>query len=65
VTLKTGETRKLDFTLDAAAFATVDADGQKRSPPGAANLWIGGGQPVRRPGLSAPAGVAAKVTIAP
>jgi beta-glucosidase len=65
VTLKTGETRKLDFTLDAAAFATIDADGQRAVKPGAANLWIGGGQPVRRPGLSAPAGVAAKVTIAP
>jgi beta-glucosidase len=63
VTLKKGETRKVDFTLDAAAFVTVDAAGKRAVTLGAADLWIGGGQPVRRPGLAQPAGVATKVTI--
>jgi beta-glucosidase len=65
VTLKTGETRKLTFALDGAAFATVDADGKTAVAPGAADLWIGGGQPVSRPGLAQPVGVAAKVTLTP
>jgi beta-glucosidase len=63
VTLKTGETRKVSFTLDGAAFATVSPDGQKLTAPGAAQLWIGGGQPVSRAGLAKAAGVAATVEV--
>lgn len=63
VSLKTGETRKLTFTLDGAAFSTVDPDGKRIIAPGAADLWIGGGQPVSRPGLAPPSGVAAKVEV--
>jgi len=65
VSLKKGETRKLTFALDGAAFGTVDPDGKKIIAPGAADLWIGGGQPVSRPGLAQPAGVAAKVDLRP
>jgi beta-glucosidase len=63
VSLKTAETRKLTFTLDGAAFSTVDDQGQRGVAPGPAELWIGGGQPISRPGLPSPAGVAAKVEV--
>ncbi len=63
VTLKAGETRKVTFALDAAAFGTVTPEGTKVLAPGAAELWIGGGQPVARAGLTKTAGVAATVTV--
>jgi beta-glucosidase len=63
VSLKTGETRTVAFDLDADAFATVDAAGVRSVEPGAAKLWIGGGQPVARPGLTQPPGVAAQLQI--
>ena len=65
VTLRQGETRKVSFALDAEAFSTVSPDGRREAAPGAAELWIGGGQPVARPGLAKPAGVGATVTITP
>lgn len=65
VSLKAGETRKVTFALDGEAFSTVDADGRRAVVPGAVELWIGGGQPVTRPGLTKTSGVAAKATIAP
>jgi beta-glucosidase len=65
VSLKKGETRKVAFALDGAAFGTVDPDGRRGVAPGAAELWVGGGQPVSRPGLAPAAGAAAKVTITP
>ena len=63
VSLRKGETRTVAFDLDADAFATVDAEGRRSVEPGAAQLWIGGGQPVSRLGLAQPAGVAAEVRI--
>jgi beta-glucosidase len=35
----------------------VDVDGVRRITPGMVDLWIGGGQPDRRAGLSPVAGV--------
>ncbi|WP_199560088.1 glycoside hydrolase family 3 protein [Sphingomonas psychrotolerans] len=63
VRLKRGETRRVDFELDARALSVVDAEGVRRLVPGRADLWIGGGQPVRRPGLPAAAGVAAQIAV--
>ena len=63
VSLKAGETKTVTFELEADAFSTVDQAGQRSVEPGAARLWIGGGQPVSRPGLSQPAGVRADLTI--
>jgi beta-glucosidase len=63
VHLKKGETRRVDFALDARALSVVDAQGVRRLVPGRVDLWIGGGQPVRRPGLPAAAGVAAQLEV--
>ncbi|WP_206366457.1 glycoside hydrolase family 3 protein [Sphingomonas gei] len=61
--LKKGETRRVRFTLDARALSVVDAKGVRRLVPGRVDLWIGGGQPVARPGLPAAAGVAAQLEL--
>ena len=63
VHLKKGETRRVSFTLDARALSVVDAEGVRRLVPGRVNLWIGGGQPVTRPGLPAATGVAAQIDV--
>jgi beta-glucosidase len=62
--LKKGETRQVNFTLDARALSVVDSNGIRKLEPGPVKLWIGGGQPGTRPGLPVTAGVAADVTIA-
>jgi beta-glucosidase len=63
VHLKAGETRRVAFKLDGAALSTVAADGARSIAPGPVKLWIGGGQPVSRPGLAKPAGVEAGFTV--
>jgi beta-glucosidase len=63
VHLKAGETRRVAFKLDGAALSTVAADGARSIAPGPVKLWIGGGQPVSRPGLVKPAGVEAGFTV--
>lgn len=60
VHLKAGETRKLSFRLDAQALSIVDASGTRIVPPGAADIWIGGGQPG---GAKPSAGAAARVRV--
>ena len=63
VALKRGETRLVTFDLPAEAFATVDAEGRRSIEAGVADLWIGGGQPVSRVGLTRASGVMARVTV--
>jgi beta-glucosidase len=63
VHLKAGETRRVRFELDGAAMSVVAADGARSIAPGAVTLWIGGGQPVSRPGLAKAAGVEARFTV--
>lgn len=63
ISLKAGETRKVTFTLDAKAMSVVDADGHRQVNAGPVEVWIGGGQPVERPGLVKPAGVAVTLTV--
>jgi beta-glucosidase len=55
--LKSGETRKLRYTLEGSALSSVDVDGVRRITPGIIDLWIGGGQPDRREGLPPVAGI--------
>jgi beta-glucosidase len=56
VHLKKGETRRISFTLDDRALSRVDAQGRRRVLPGRIDLWVGGGQPVKRDGLDAAPG---------
>jgi len=43
--LAAGQSMRLQFTLDARALSSVDADGARWVEPGRYRLWIGGGQP--------------------
>jgi beta-glucosidase len=43
--LKAGETRHMAFTVRAEDMGIVDAAGRRVVPPGAVELWVGGGQP--------------------
>jgi beta-glucosidase len=63
IALKRGETRTISFTLDPRALSIVDPLGVRKVAPGQVQVWIGGGQPVSRPGLAKPAGVAASFAI--
>ncbi|RAK52999.1 glycoside hydrolase family 3 protein [Phenylobacterium deserti] len=57
VSLKKGETRTVQFTLDERALSTVDEKGVRRIDPGQVQIWVGGGQPVARQGLAQAPGV--------
>lgn len=61
--LASGETRTVNFTLDDRALSTVDHAGIRAVRPGRVDMWIGGGQPVSRPGLEQAPGVTASVTL--
>jgi beta-glucosidase len=63
VHLNKGETRRVSFALDARALSVVDAEGVRRLVPGRVDLWIGGGQPVARPGMPPAAGTSAQLEI--
>ncbi len=47
----------MTFTLDDRALSVVDDKGDRKVVPGAVDVWVGGGQPVSRPGLMQAAGV--------
>ena len=58
VALKKGRRKTLEFTLEPAAFALVDAQGQRRVEPGEFEIFVGGGQPgTGAPGVSARIGL--------
>jgi beta-glucosidase len=63
VRLKAGETRRVRFALDGAAMSVVGPDGARSIAAGPVKLWIGGGQPVARPGLEKAAGVEARFVV--
>jgi beta-glucosidase len=68
VHLKAGERRTLRFTVDARAMSVVDELGRRVVPPGAVELWVGGGQPSQaKPSAGAAArfAVTGNATIAP
>lgn len=61
--LARGEMRTVEFTLHGRALGIVDPEGKHRIVPGPIEAWIGGGQPVERPGLEQAAGVQVKFSI--
>jgi len=63
IRLAAGETKRVRFTLDARRLSTVDALGNRLVVPGEVDAWIGGGQPVSRPGLAMAPGVATRFAI--
>ena len=58
ISLVSGETGTVSFTLDARSMSIVDEDGVRRVVPGPVNFWVGGGQPVSRDGLRPASGLA-------
>jgi beta-glucosidase len=63
VHLKKGETRTVTFTLDDRALSVVDASGARKVVPGTVKLWVGGGQPGGRTGLTKAAGAATEFAV--
>ena len=61
--LARGETRHVAFTLRDRALSIVDESGKRRIVPGRVDVWVGGGQPVGRPGLAATAGLATRFSV--
>ena len=58
-----GETRTITFQLDPRALSIVDPAGARMVVPGEVEIWVGGGQPVARPGLPQAPGAAARFTV--
>lgn len=54
--LAKGKTQKVTFALDDQRLSTVDEKGQRALVPGNVTLWVGGGQPAQRAGLSIASG---------
>ncbi|WP_374471318.1 glycoside hydrolase family 3 C-terminal domain-containing protein [Phenylobacterium sp.] len=61
--LKRGETRTVRFTLDDRALSVVDDKGERRVEPGRVEIFVGGGQPIARPGLAEPPGARTTLTL--
>ncbi|UDF05326.1 glycoside hydrolase family 3 protein [Asticcacaulis sp. AND118] len=61
--LKAGETQTVTFTLDSRTLSTVDSNGVRMVQPGTVKLWIGGGQPDARKGLTKAAGVSTSISV--
>jgi beta-glucosidase len=51
LSLKAGERRLADFTIDPRLMSSIDRTGTRRVLPGEYKLWIGGGQPGDGPGV--------------
>jgi len=61
--LDKGQKKTVSFTLNARDLGIVDESGKHRVVPGQVDVWVGGGQPVSRTGLPAPAGVKTQFSI--
>jgi beta-glucosidase len=61
--LKAGETRRMTFDLDARALSSVDEKGNRIATPGAADIWIGGGQPPEGEGGDEVSGAALQIEL--
>ncbi len=61
--LGAGQSEIVSFTLRNRQLSTVDAEGTRRITPGKVEVWVGGGQPVSRPGLPKAAGASTEFTI--
>jgi beta-glucosidase len=63
VLLDHGQSKTVSFMLRGRDLSTVDEAGQRQIVPGPVRLWIGGGQPISRPGLPQLPGVQTQFTI--
>jgi beta-glucosidase len=63
VHLDHGQRKTVTFTLRDRELSIVDDAGKHRIIPGAVDVWVGGGQPVTRPGLPKPDGAQTQFTI--
>jgi beta-glucosidase len=63
VHIKKGQTRTVRFTLKDRQLSFVDPQGRRRIAAGQTGIWVGGGQPVSRPGLAQAPGAATSFTI--
>jgi beta-glucosidase len=61
--LKRGETKTVEFSLRDRSLSLVDAAGVRKVESGEVDVWVGGGQPVARPGLTMASGTKATFTI--
>jgi beta-glucosidase len=61
--LQKGKTQQLSFQLDERLLSNVDEKGQRSITPGKVDLWIGGGQPEQRDGLTPAFGMASSFYI--
>lgn len=61
--LAKGEQQRVEFKLAGRSLGVVDSKGVRRIDPGSVEVWIGGGQPVSREGLAAPAGVTTRFEV--
>jgi beta-glucosidase len=62
VNLATGESKQVDFTIAADAFAVFNEKGEKSVVPGEFEISIGGGQPLKVGGKEIP-GVKTKINL--
>jgi beta-glucosidase len=61
VHLDPGESKKVEVTVRNRNLSFMDESSTRRIPRGTLQVWVGGGQPVRRDGLSKTAGVSGSV----
>jgi beta-glucosidase len=59
-----GEKKTVELTLHDRELSIVDESGKHRVVPGQVDVWIGGGQPVSRAGLTPTAGLKTQFAIA-
>jgi len=63
VHLDPGESKKVEVTVRNRNLSFVDESGTRRIPRGTLQVWVGGGQPIGRDGLSKTAGISGSVKI--
>jgi len=63
IKLDRGQKKTVEFTLRERDLSIVDRSGTRRIVPGKVQVWVGGGQPVTRPGLSPAPGLEAQFAL--
>jgi beta-glucosidase len=63
VHLEVGQQKTVMFKLDNRKLRTIDEAGKQRINAGSVEVWIGGGQPVARPGTTKPSGILTRFVI--
>jgi beta-glucosidase len=61
--LDKGEKKTVAFSLHDRDLSIVDESGKHKVVPGQVDVWVGGGQPVTRKGLTQAAGLKTQLTI--